>query len=137
MLQSFTCSCMCSKGSGVELRENAPESVEEEEEGRRLLGSISRFLLGSLASKAVLGSLGNKVLGTSLDLGWLGRLTRDFASLPGGGAKVLEGPSLATNWRWKRRISSPGEEGEGREGREYWHIERDLQIDRVESFSPL
>ena len=86
---------MCSKGSGVELRENAPESVdEEEEEGRRLLGSI---LLGSLPSRAVRGSLGNRVLGTNLDLGWAGRLTRDFASLPGGGAKVLEGPSLATN----------------------------------------
>ena len=88
---------MCSKGSGVEFRENAPESVEEEEEeGRRLL-SITRFLLGSLASRAVRGSLGNRVLGTSLDLVWLGRLTKDLTSLPGGGAKVLEGPSLATN----------------------------------------
>ena len=97
MLQSLTCSCMCSKGSGVELRENAPESVEEEEEeGRRLL-SIARFLLGSLASRAVRGSLGNRVLGPNLDLGWVGRLTRDLTSLPGGGAKVLEGPSLATN----------------------------------------
>ena len=120
---------MCSKGSGVELRENAPESVEEEEEeGRRLLGSISRFLFGSLDIRAVLGSLGNRVLGPNLDLGWQGRLTRDFASLPEVGAKVLEGPSLATNWVWKRRISSPGEEGEGREGREYWHMERDLKI---------
>ena len=88
---------MCSKGSGVEFRENAPESVEEEEEeGRRLL-SIARFLLGSLASRAVRGSLGNRVLGTSLDFGWVGRLTKDLTSLPGGGAKVLEGPSLATN----------------------------------------
>ena len=116
---------MYSKGSGVELRENAPESVEEEEEGRRRLGSI---VLGSLVIKVVPGSLGSKVLGTSLDLGWLGRLTRDLASLPGGGgAKELAGPSRATNCRWKRRISSPGEEGEGREGREYWHMERDLQ----------
>ena len=66
----YTCSCMCSKGSGVEFRENAPESVEEEEEGRRLLGSkLARFLLGSLDSRAVLGSLGIRVLGTSLDLG--------------------------------------------------------------------
>ena len=113
---------MCSNGSGVELRENAPESVEEEEEGRRRLGSI---VLGSLVIKVVLGSLESKVLGTSLDLGWLGRLTRDLASLPGGGgAKELAGPSRATNCRWKRRISSPGEEGEGRE---YWHMERDLQ----------
>ena len=111
------------------MRENAPESVEEEEEeGRRLLGSISRFLFGSLDIRAVLGSLGNRVLGPNLDLGWQGRLTRDFASLPEVGAKVLEGPSLATNWVWKRRISSPGEEGEGREGREYWHMERDLKI---------
>ena len=123
---------MCSKGSGVEFRENAPESVEEEEdEGRRLLGSkLARFLLGSLDSRA--GSLGIRVLGTSLDLGWLGRLTKDFASLPGWGAKLLEGPSLATNCLWKRRISSPGEEGEGREGREYWHMERDLVIGSVE-----
>ena len=129
----YTCSCMCSKGSGVEFRENAPESVEEEEEGRRLLGSkLARFLLGSLDSRAVLGSLGIRVLGTSLDLGWLGRLTKDFASLPGWGAKVLEGPSLATNCLWKRRISSPGEEGEGREGREYWHMERDLGMGSVE-----
>ena len=99
MLQSLTCSCMCSKGSGVEFRENAPESVEEEEEeGRRLLrGSIARFLLGSLASRAVRESLGNRVLGPNLDLGWVGRLTKDLTSLPGGGAKVLEGPSLATN----------------------------------------
>ena len=124
---------MYSKGSGVELRENAPESVEEEEEeGRRRLGSI---VLGSLVIKVVPGSLGSKVLGTSLDLGWLGRLTRDLASLPGGGgAKELAGPSRATNWRWKRRISSPGEEGEGREGREYWHMERDLQKGRLLSF---
>ena len=119
---------MFSKGSGVELRENAPESVEEEEEGRRRLGSI----VGSLVIKVVLGSLGSKVLGTSLDLGWLGRLTRDLASLPGGGgAKELAGPSRATNCLWKRRISSPGEEGEGREGREYWHMERDLQKDGI------
>ena len=97
--------------------------MEEEEEGRRRLGSI---VLGSLVVKVVPGSLGSKVLGTSLDLGWLGRLTRDLASLPGG-AKELAGPSRATNCRWKRRISSPGEEGEGREGREYWHMERDLQ----------
>ena len=82
------------------MRENAPESVDdEEEEGRRLLrGSIARFLFGSLTSRAVLGSLGNRVLGTNLDLGWVGRLTKDLTSLPaGGGAKVLEGPSLATN----------------------------------------
>ena len=121
---------MYSKGSGVELRENAPESVEEEEEGRRRLGSI---VLGSLVVKVVPGSLGSKVLGTSLDLGWLGRLTRDLASLPGG-AKELAGPSRATNCRWKRRISSPGEEGEGREGREYWHMERDLQNGCLLSF---
>lgn len=124
---------MCSNGSGVELRENAPESVEEEEEGRRRVGSI---VLGSLVIKVVPGSLGSKVLGTSLDLGWLGRLTRDFASLPGGGgAKELAGPSRATNCRWKRRISSPGEEGEGKEGREYWHMERDLQKDGILSLS--